>query len=359
MKRIIVTGAGGAPANNFVRSLRMADEPIHIVGIDCDKFKIHRAETDETHLVPRITEPDYLPILNSMIEETGAELLCILPDVEVSYLSGRRDEIEGRIFLPSVQTMTICQSKFASFERWMANGIKVPETIMIESEENLKECFARFGPKIWLREIEGAAGKGSLASDDYEQAKSWIDFLEGWGRFTGAECLEADSITWQSIWHEGELIVAQGRRRLYWEFSHYRASGVTGVTGAGITVADPVVDEIAERAIRAIDDRPHGILSVDLTYDRKGLPNPTEINAGRFFTTASFFPSAGLNMPYIYLKTAFGEPIELPDGNINPLEPGWVWIRGVDVEPVLVREEAIEAETRKLEERRRRLRARA
>ena len=64
-----------------------------------------------------------------------------------------------------------------------------------------------------------------------------------------------------------------------------------------MTVSDPVVDDIAQRAIRAINPEPSGIFGVDLTYDRDGVPNPTEINIGRFFTTHQFFTAAGLNMP--------------------------------------------------------------
>ena len=37
MKRILVTGAGGSPSANFIRSLRAADEEYYIVGTDADK----------------------------------------------------------------------------------------------------------------------------------------------------------------------------------------------------------------------------------------------------------------------------------------------------------------------------------
>ena len=36
MKRILVTGAGGSPSANFIRSLRAADEEYYIVGTDAD-----------------------------------------------------------------------------------------------------------------------------------------------------------------------------------------------------------------------------------------------------------------------------------------------------------------------------------
>jgi carbamoyl-phosphate synthase large subunit len=355
MKKILVTGAGGAPATNFVRSLRLANEPFHLIGVDCDKYYLARAETEERYLVPKCSAPDYMAMINAITDQTGAQMLFAQPDVEIEVLSERRDEVKARMFLPARETIRICMDKFSSYECWRKAGLKVPETMFIHNQDDLKLCFERFGPRIWIRETKGAFGKGSLPTEKFEQAKSWIDFHEGWGRFTGAECLEKDSVTWQSIWRDGELMVAQGRRRLYWEFANRAPSGVTGLTGAGVTVSDPVVDEIAQHAIRAIDSKPHGIFSVDLTYDRSGVPNPTEINIGRFFTTHLFFSEAGLNMPFLFVKLALGEDVELPKTRINPLPPGLVWVRGMDIEPVLTTMDALNKTVETMNERRAKL----
>src|SRR3990167_9845949 len=122
-----------------------------------------------------------------------------------------------------------------------------------------------------------------------------------------------------SIWKDGKLVVAQSRKRLYWELSKISPSGITGVTGAGVTFSDAILDEIAIKAIKSIDSTPNGIFSADLTYVFEGIPNPTEINIGRFFTTHEFFTQAGLNMPYLFVKMAFGETVTAPEKRINPL----------------------------------------
>jgi len=80
---------------------------------------------------------------------------------------------------------------------------------------------------------------------------------------------------------------------------------------------------------------PHGIFGVDLTYDALGVPNPTEINIGRFFTTHYFFTQAGLNLPEIYVNIALDREFPKLSREINPLPDGLVWIRGMDVEPIL------------------------
>jgi hypothetical protein len=353
VKRILVTGAGGSPATNFVRSLRAAPEPVHLVGTDADRFCLMRAETDARYLVPPASDPDYLAVLNAVVERERVDLVHAQNDAEVTFLSEHRDQVAARLFLPAKATVRICQDKFRSFQRWQAAGLPVPDTLLLASEDDLKAAFERFDGALWLRATTGAGGKGSLPVRDYDTARSWLDFHQGWGGFTAAELLEPDSVTWMSVWHDGELVVAQGRRRLYWELSRVSPSGVTGVTGAGVTISDATLDHLATRAVLAIDPRPHGLFGVDLTYDGTGTPNPTEINVGRFFTTHQFFTALGLNLPYVYVKLAFGEPPPPIRRRHNPLPDGMVWVRGVDFEPVLTSVAEIDRHVARLEELRR------
>lgn len=354
MKRILVTGAGGAPTLNFTRSLRLAAEPFHLIGVDCNRHNLARAETDEHHLVPTAREADYIPVLQQIVAETGAELLFAQPDVEIEVLSERRDELGVRTFWPDRRTVAVCQDKFATYRLWREAGLRLPETRMIETPADLDRAFRDFGD-VWLRATRGAAGRGAFHTSDAGQARAWIEFNGGWSSFSAAQYLSPQSVTWQSIWNHGELVVAQGRKRLYWEFADRAPSGITGITGAGVTIADEQVDAISLQAIRAVDTEPHGIFSVDLTYDAQGVPNPTEINIGRFFTTHLFFTAAGLNMPEIAVRLALGDQPPRLAKRVNPLPAGLVWLRGMDKEPVLTDLAALEALDGALEARRARL----
>jgi len=341
MKKILVTGAGGAPALNFIKSLRMAPEPFHLIGVDCDVYTLARAQTDERHLGLRASEEEYIPVLNDIIAASGAELLFAQPDPEISVISENRHRINAATYLPAKETVAMCQDKYRTYEAWRNAGLKVPETLLVVSPEDLRAAFDAF-PHVWLRPVIGAAGRGALHTESLDEARMWLDFTGGWGRYTAAAYLSPGSVTWQSLWQHGELVVAQGRKRLYWEFADRAPSGVTGITGAAVTVSDPVVDEIALCAVTAVDGSPHGVFSVDLTYDDKGVPNPTEINIARFFTTHLFFSSAGLNMPYMLVKLAFGEEPPPVAKKVNPLPAGLLWIRGMDMEPVLTDLETVE-----------------
>ena len=97
------------------------------------------------------------------------------------------------------------------------------------------------------------------------------------------------------------------------------------------------MNEIATQAIKSVDDEATGIFCVDLREDKDGKPRPSEINAGRFFTTSYFFTKAGVNMPYFYVKLAFEE--EIPDlPRYNAIPKGLYWIRHIDAPAVLVKD---------------------
>jgi len=338
MARIQIGGAGGAPANNFIRALRESSRKDYLIGTSSVASDLFLADTEERYVVPPAKHDRYREVLLGLLRRGKPDFLYVSHDYEVLAVSRLREEILSlgvKLFLPNPETVEATVDKYRSYEIWREGGLPVPETILINTAHDLDDAFEKFGPRVWLRATTGGGGRGALPTDSREMARQWVERLEGWGSFTAARCLTSRSVTWQSIWHEGELIVAQGRRRHAWSFADRTVSGVTGITRVAETCSDAEVDRIAEAAIRSVDPRPHGIFGVDLTYDEEGRPNPTEINIGRFFTTILFFARAGLNLPEIYCDLGLEGKRPKLDRRVNPLPEGLVWIRGMDVEPVL------------------------
>lgn len=343
MRTILITGAGGSASTNYVRSLRLAKEKFNIIGADYNKFYLQRAETDKRYLVPRADHPDYISALNRIILENRVDFIHAQNDAEVCKVAVNKDNLICRTFMPKITTVLTCQNKWESREAWELSGIEHPKTFLIKDEDSLMEAFSKIKGAMWIRDIQGAGGKGSLKTDDFQVAEEWIKFKQGWGIYTIAEYLSERSTTFTTIWKDGLLIAGQGRKRLYWELGPAFLSGVSGATGAGATDNDPLVADMAIKAILAIDKEPNGIFSVDMTYGQDNVPYPTEINIGRFFTTHFFFAKAGFNMALIYTRLGLGEKIGVQ--KINPLKEGLVWIRGMDFEPVLTTMEKINAES--------------
>lgn len=346
MKRILITGAGGAPSTNFVRSLRDAPEPFYLIGVDGDPYYLQRAETDERYLIPFTSDPQYMDVLLDVVAQTRPQLIYSQPDQEIAVTAAHRERLHAagvRTFLPALATIEACQDKHRSQELWEAAGIKVPRARLLSSDADLEAACAEYGLPIWLRATYSpGGGRGAFKAETLAQARGWLSFNAPWeGQFQAAECLTPRSVTWMAVYHRGRLVACQSRERKYWEFANRAPSGVTGITGTGVTCSDPALHELALRCVAAIDEAPHGIFSVDLCYDADGTPNPTEINIGRFFTTHYFFTRAGLNLPYLFVQLAFDE-LEPAEPLVNPLTDGLAWVRGMDTHPTLTTMDAIE-----------------
>jgi len=342
MNKILVGGAGGAPSEGVINSLIQWPRREMILGMGSSEIDLMLSKADRTYLVENADSADYSGVLVNLLKKTKPSLLHLQNDLEIFTVSKIRDfvlETGVKLFMPEHEVIEKCVYKYNSYLAFKAAGIKVPRNIMIENKEQLKSAFGELcnlEGQIWLRSNEiGGGGRGSLSTNNYDLAKSWIDHFEGWGSFIAAEKLSHNTVTWLSIWHKGELIVAQSRKRIGWVHSNRSVSGVTGVTHLGITTSDQIVDDIAIKSILAVSDSPHGIFGVDMTYDFEGMPNPTEINISRFFTTILFFTEAGLNMPKIYKNIALYSKFPKLEKKINPLKDDLCWVRGMDTKPKL------------------------
>jgi hypothetical protein len=355
VSKILIAGAGGAPSENVIRSILECNKKEEIVGMGSDPSDLVLSLAERKYVVPYAVEATYKKSLMRLLDAEKPDLVHFQNDLEIREASRFREDICStgtKIFMPSNRTIDVCVDKSKSSDIWKSEGVKIPETINIESKEDLKKSFDKLGNNdgvVWLRASVGGGGKGALPTNDYEFAKKWIDRFDGWGGFTAAELLTERTATWLSIWYEGELVVAQSRRRKSWNFGSRTLSGVTGVTRVGETFSCDQIDRVAMDSISAIDKKPHGIYGVDMTYDTAGIPNPTEINISRFFTTVYFFTKAGLNMPKIFKDIALYNEFPVLDKKINPLPDGLLWIRGMDREPLLTTEEAMMADLINLE----------
>ncbi|WP_316817971.1 hypothetical protein [Pedobacter nyackensis] len=353
MKKILIAGAGGAPSEGVINSLLRSKKNEIIIGMGSEPTDLVLSNAQEKYYIPYADSPEYKEALLKLLRETKPDLVHFQNDLEIYHASMLRDEIHAlgvKTYMPSHEVIDTCVHKYKTYLKCKEAGVKVPENIMINDENDLKRAFSELGDengKIWLRASSiGGGGKGALPTSDYTFAKGWIERYNGWGDFVAAEMLTPDTVTWLSVWNEGELVVAQTRIRKGWTHGNRTVSGVTGVTKVGQTFSDPEVDRISIETVKAVSDKPHGIFGVDMAYDKNGVPNPTEINISRFFTTVLFFTEAGLNLPEIFKDIVLYN--ELPDlqKKINPLEDGLLWVRGMDTKPRLMTSEQLKNEVR-------------
>lgn len=343
MKRVLITGAGGAASTNFIRSLRLAPEPFHIVGTDASAIHLALSQADENYAVPGVDDPDYLPAMNRVIARTRVDFVHAQPDVEVMALSAQRDKLAAKTMFPAHKTLELCADKLAFAERLQQAGVPVAETHFATDEASLAaavESLLKSHEKVWVRARRGAGSRGSLPVTRPEQAVMWARYWDDRGvpvsDFMAQEFLPGKEFAFQSIWDKGEVVTSQARERVEYLFGYLTPSGQTSSPAVARTVHRDDVNETAAAAVRAVDPEARGIFCVDIKENKDGVPCVTEINAGRFFTTSIFFAQAGCNMPYYYTRMAYDEPLPaLP--KFNALPEDLYWVRMVDMGDRLLR----------------------
>jgi glutathione synthase/RimK-type ligase-like ATP-grasp enzyme len=342
--KVLITGAGGSAAHNFVDSLNLT-ENYRCYGMDMKPEHLELIELEKKYIVPGVKDPKYVEKLNKIIEKEKIDFVHPQPDVEVAFLAKHSAQINARMFLPSSEAIELCHDKMLFNEVMSESGVPVPKAVHITSPTVLRAALDQLmktESKVWLRAIRGAGSRGSLPINSFYQGDAWIDYWKNfrgidYGDFMASEFLPGKEYAWQSLWYEGVLVTSMARERIEYIFGNLTPSGQTSSPSVAKTVCSDVVNKTGRAAVKAADKKPHGVYCVDMKEDSGGTPKVTEINVGRFFTTSNFFAHAGLNMPDMYMKLGMGLKLSEQPKQLNPLPDNLYWVRMIDMGYKLVK----------------------
>jgi len=270
---IIVTGAGGSAAYNFIDSLKLIPDTYCIIGVDLNRHHLALSNADYKYLVPPLNQPQaYLNSLNQLIQKHQVSLVHPQPAPEVAFLSQHQKKLKAPVFLPKTETIRRCQDKFLAIAAFKQAEIPIAESYLINSAKDLKLAVKKLKTKhtkMWLRATHGAGSKAALPITDVDQGLSWIHYWEvnkgiGYGDFMLSEFLPGKEFAFQSLWQNGRLIVSQARERCEYVFGNLTPSGQSSSPSVAVTVHRDDVNQLASRAVLAIDPQATGIFCVDL-----------------------------------------------------------------------------------------------
>jgi carbamoyl-phosphate synthase large subunit len=233
-----------------------------------------------------------------------------------------------RSFLPTFETIDLCQDKYILNLRLRDRGVPVPRTYAVSDRASLDEAWDALDRRdlTWCRIRRGAASRGATMVRDADQAWSWISYWHTMrgvpvGDFTLSEFLPGRDYNVQGIWSEGRLILIKMCERLSYLNASQQPSGMASTPALAKTVWEAAAIESCEAAIRAIDLRAHGVFNFDLKENEAGVPCITEINAGRFAMITNLYDLTGRhNMAASYARLACGEAVDIDDPYDDPGE---------------------------------------
>jgi carbamoyl-phosphate synthase large subunit len=159
---ILVTGVGAVIGYGIIKSLRRAELPVRIVGMDIytDAYGRHLAD-DFVQAVPAASE-DYLPFLRRVIAEHHIDL--IIPGIEPDLyaLWRHRAELPTQVVLNTDQALELSRSKLAT-ARYFADQ---PFVIPTLHSCPYTECVARLGLPFIFKLVSSHASKGLTLIND-------------------------------------------------------------------------------------------------------------------------------------------------------------------------------------------------
>jgi biotin carboxylase len=352
MTRVIVTGSGGLAGVNFVRALRASKGEYYIVGTDYNKYHLLYPEVDARYPTPRHGDKAFIPRVAEIASAERADFLHPQPSSEAYVISSRRDEVPCKVFLPPAKVMRLGQDKLLSQERLEAARVPVAKTAKIRSRAGIKAAFSKLGKPLWARARHGAGGRLSLLCANPTEASLWIELWVKRGakydEFILQEYLPGRNIAWDSIWKDGQLVTSYSRERLEYPFKHISPSGITGTPSVSRTIKDARLNELGQRAVKAIDAKPSGAYSVDVKESADGTPCITEVDSGKFHSTMplwGYIAVKHLGMPEfanladLYVRLGMGEEVRDMPPKTDLLPEGYYLLRDMDVGAFLWRED--------------------
>jgi len=353
MTRVLVTGSGGLAGVNFVRALRASSRDYYVIGTDFNKYHLLYPDVDARYLTPRHSDRSFIPRIAEIAKKEKADFLHPQPSSEAYVISSRRERVPCKIFLPPASVMRIGQDKLLSEKRLKAEGIPVAKTVPIKGKADIREAFSKLGKPLWARARHGAGGRLSLLCDDPVEAGLWIQLWVKRGgveydEFILQEYLPGRNIAWDSIWKNGELVTSYSRERLEYPFKHISPSGITGTPSVSRIIRYPRLNEVCQRAVKAIDPKPNGAYSVDVKESASGSPCITEVDSGKFHSTMPLWgyiavKHLGLpqyaNLADLYVRLGMGEDVREMPPKTDLLPEGYYLLRDMDMGAYLWRED--------------------
>jgi len=343
MERILVTGAGGIGGVNFVRALRASKEEFFIAGTDFNKYYLQFPALDVRINSPRHSDPNFIKLIKEIVEKNKISFVHPSPTSEAQVISQNKKSINAKTLLP--ESEIIAQDKLVVQKKLAENDITVAKTKTIGSSSEIDEAFGAFGKgPVWVRAKKGAGGNLSLLCDNASEAKHWINLWvekkkASFDDFMLQQYLSGKNLAWDSFWYEGKLVASFTRERIEYPFKHISPSGITGTPTVSKIVTDKEANKLGEKAIRAVDKKPHGNYAVDLKGDSDNKFYVTEVDSGKFHTTTPLWGYISTkilkqekekNLPYLYTMLGLGKITQAPTLGNDIYPDGTYLLRHID-----------------------------
>lgn len=289
----------------LTRALHRAYEAVGVEGrtvaVDIDPLAPAMHEADRSYLIPRLTDPAFLPALVSICEREQATLVVPLTDRDIPVLARGRAEIEetgARVLVLPDEGVVITSDKLLTHRFFVRNGVPAPRSWSADEARG-----AELDYPLFIRPRRGSAGEGAFPVRDERELAFFLDYVSDpivQEHLSGPEITtDVFSDFGLSDGQEGRVLGAVCRQRIEVR---------SGEVAKGVTVCNPEVVGHCVTIARALTAP--GPITVQCIL-RDGHPLFTEVNA-RFGGGAPLGLAAGVPALEWLVALAAGMEVDPP-----------------------------------------------
>lgn len=152
-KTVLVTGIGGNVGQGVLRNIRSLYDNIRIVGIDISGFTAGNHLCDATYAVPYSYDDNYIPYIQSIVDQEKVDLIISTTDYEIYYLSANSKNLKAVVAASDVEIAKKYLDKYLTFEHHQALGIPFAKSWLPKDYDGSRE-------NIILKPREGLGSRG-------------------------------------------------------------------------------------------------------------------------------------------------------------------------------------------------------
>lgn len=363
MKTILITGIGGLTPRSIATIIRKNHPGYKLIGCDIDKkamgffmtTKDGRKLVDEYFICPRCTSPEYFPWIEKLVAEKKVDYAFVQPESEIVEW-GQYFEDYGKYPCPvfmGCKELSVSLKDKSIMADLLEGTDYIPKTIKVTQDNpRFEDVENKIGFPCWIRATEGTGGLGSLRLDDVSSYKSWLFINSNIPEFTVSEFLTGRHLANQMLYYNGEYVKGAALECAEYVMANIAPSKVTGNTHFGRFLNEDRINEFCDGCIKYLEKKlgvpAHGILSFDLKEDRDGNMKVTEVNI-RHMAYTGIMARVGFDLIEDTIKI-------MEDGNADKVvrdqfhhyDKPYVFLRDVDVEPIVLESEAVFDEIKEL-----------
>ncbi len=290
--RVLITGVGGPSGVCLLQAL--ARRPVTLLAGDIDPYGagLYLVDADRRVILLRGDDERFADSILALCVRESVDVLVPTVDSELIPLGARRAEFEQagvRLVLAPLQTLEICLDKWALHRR-CDGQVRTPDTVLVD--EAFDPASAPL-PAI-VKPRVGSGSRGIHRADHVGQ----LEPLERDGSLLVQELLPGAEYSLDVLANrDGRVIAVVPRERLKVD---------SGIAVTSRTLHDDRLETIGREIAELIGLT--GVANVQVKLDVHGEPALLEVNP-RFPGTMALTVASGVDMPWLCVADAIGEPI--------------------------------------------------